>query len=305
MFQVALNAWNLALLAASRATNLLLGPHTTAILTEVRQGRYLMDKEDLVIGGELRWRGRWALDELDLELRFIDRETDVLVVGGHVGTLAVPMSRVARAVTAIEANPTTYGYLTANLHLNRATNVEAVHIAASDAPGTIDFVANRLNTGTSKRKPRRSRFGYRLDAPATIAVEAARLDDLLAGRDYGFILMDIEGSEYFALRGMPRLLGAADVLGVEFNQQFMRDVAGVDAREWLAPIAPHFRYCYVPSRRRLLTIEEAARFLPGFRRWGNGEPVLLFTKRDPTPELRAEGTASPLTAARAPGARQD
>ena len=60
--------------------------------------------------------------------------------------------------------------------------------------------------------------------------------------------MDIEGSEYFALRGMQEILSRADHLAVEYLPHHLRQVAGIDVAEFLTPIAPHFNRLRIPSK---------------------------------------------------------
>ena len=65
----------------------------------------------------------------------------------------------------------------------------------------------RLNSGGSKRAPLKADFRYTFDNPDRITVKAHALDHFLAQDRFDFIFMDIEGSEYFALAGMPRAVG--------------------------------------------------------------------------------------------------
>lgn len=50
--------------------------------------------------------------------------------------------------------------------------------------------------------PKVSAFEYFYDSPKTVLVPAYALDEHLHGQNFSFVLMDIEGSEYFALKGM-------------------------------------------------------------------------------------------------------
>ena len=59
-------------------------------------------------------------------------------------------------------------------------------------------------------------YAYFYDSPEIIKVPAGPLDDVLAGQTFDVILMDVDGSEYFALRGMQTLLAfcASAVCGI-------------------------------------------------------------------------------------------
>jgi hypothetical protein len=99
---------------------------------------------------------------------------------------------------------------------------------------------------------------YFYDRPNIIRVRAARLDDVLPA-PYDLILMDIEGSEFFALQGMPRLLSQTRHLISEFLPHHFRDVAGVGAKEFVQLVEPHFERLFVPSRDQSVTRKH---FLP-------------------------------------------
>jgi hypothetical protein len=59
--------------------------------------------------------------------------------------------------------------------------------------------------------------------------------------------MDVEGSEYFALKGMTKLLSSAKHLVVEFIPDHLRNVSSVSPDELIALIEPHFNYLHIPS----------------------------------------------------------
>ncbi|MGH7427267.1 MAG: hypothetical protein ACREJ4_02740, partial [Candidatus Methylomirabilaceae bacterium] len=60
--------------------------------------------------------------------------------------------------------------------------------------------------------------------------------------------MDIEGSEYFALQGMQKILAHARVLVVEFLPHHLKNVSGVTVEQFLSVIPPHFRTLTIPSK---------------------------------------------------------
>ena len=74
-------------------------------------------------------------------------DSRVLVVGAHVGTLAIPLAQLAANVIAIEANPRTFELLTLNVAINAVTNCRCINIAASDSNEPIQFLLSRTNSG--------------------------------------------------------------------------------------------------------------------------------------------------------------
>jgi FkbM family methyltransferase len=124
----------------------------------------------------------------------------------------IPLSGLCKKVVAIEANPTTFGLLEINLRINDVRNCRALNVAASDRKETLQFIINRTNSGGSKRMPVIRDYRYFYDNPETIQVPAVPLDDLFRDEAIDLIVMDIEGSEYFALKGMQTILSRANVL---------------------------------------------------------------------------------------------
>jgi len=62
---------------------------------------------------------------------FIDYKSKVLIVGTHISSLAIPLSKHCQEVTAIEANPKTFELLEINLHLNNVKNITLHNIFAN------------------------------------------------------------------------------------------------------------------------------------------------------------------------------
>ena len=132
------------------------------------------------------------------------------------------------------------------------TNVSAHNVAVGESVGEINFVLSTANSGGSKREPQVKAAKYYYDRPDTIRVPMVPFDTLVDPIDERFdlVLMDIEGSEYFALKGMQNVLSRTETLIVEFIGHHLRNVAGVSVAEFLQPIEPHFSHLYIPSTRQ-------------------------------------------------------
>lgn len=205
---------------------------------ETPSGVFSIATSDIALGNVLRRNLAWSDDEVRGVREVTDSGSRVLFVGAHVGTLVIPVARQVREVVAVEANPDTYRFLAANLALNGVTNVAVYGFAAGEADGQIEFILSRRNSGGAKRRPIVADARYTYDNPDVARVPMRRLDDALPGA-FDVIVMDIEGSEVFALRGMPRLLSAATHLFVEFLPHHLRNVAGVDADAFSDLVLPH------------------------------------------------------------------
>ena len=218
-----------------------------AIVAQTAQGLFAVDAEDAAVGRALREIGSYGLREIDLATGFIAPDDNVLVVGGHVGAIAIPLARRCRHLSVVEANPWTAKLLRCNVLLNDADNIAVHGFAAGERNGTIRFVANTQNSGGSKRYPVHPAPGYFHDNPTIIDVECARLDDRLDRHDFRLVFMDIEGSEYPALLGMKRILAFAECLIVEFLPHHLANVAGIDPETFAAALEPYFTTMFVPG----------------------------------------------------------
>ena len=127
------------------------------------------------------------------------------------------------------------------------------NIMAGDCDEETDFVLNRTNSGGSKRMPKVKASMYFADHPDIVTLRAQALDAALPGIDFALVFMDIEGSEYFALKGMQKILSRAQTLFVEFLPHHLRNVSGVSPEEFVTPIEPHFSRLFIPSKNQNVT----------------------------------------------------
>jgi FkbM family methyltransferase len=218
-------------------------------VVETRQGFFCLDPQDQFVSKALLERGEYGLGEIGLLAPFLKPSSKVLLVGTHIGALLVPLAKRVESIVGVEANPRTYRMLRLNLLMNQCANVRTFNLAASDTSDSIEFVMNKANSGASKRMPLNKADIYFQDNPDVVRVPSARLDDLLPHESFDLVFMDIEGSELFAMRGMPRILSTAKVVVSEFYPFMVRDVAGAGAAEFLEPLAD-FNTLVVPSLRR-------------------------------------------------------
>ena len=262
----------------TRLKRWMVGNHVEALLANGRNGRLLIDLEDQNVGRKLSFDGEYGWDEIERLRTYVTSNSNVLFVGSHVGAIVVPIAKSCRSVVAIEANPRTFGLLQRNLLLNDCQNVEAINRAASDKEEELQFLMNRVNPGGSKRMPKVHKYMYFSDSPDVITVKGSRLDDVLAGRSFDVIFMDIEGSEYFALGGMPRLLAAAQVLCMEFVPHHLKNVSGVSVVQLLALIEPYFSKLFIPTKNLNVTRDQ---FQPVLRDMYDKEQIddgIVFTR---------------------------
>ncbi len=253
------------------------GSCVCALITKTDVGLFAVDPEDFAVGRELRMHGKYGTDEIERVKPFLTPDSRALIVGAHIGTLAIPISKLCKEVVAIEANPNTYELLTKNITLNAASNCQAINIAASNKEETLQFLLSRSNSGGSKRVPKNKEYIYYYDKPEEVSVNAFSLDQYLDDTEFDIIVMDIEGSEYFALQGMQNILSKAKLLAVEFIPHHLKNVSGVTVAQFLSVIELHFSRLTIPTQN--ITVE-APGFLPTLSDMYNreqGDEGILFT----------------------------
>lgn len=255
-----------------------LGPYCRGVLAETSSGLFLSDPEDWVVGRSLLMHGSWSGDELERIAAYLTPDSRVLVIGAHIGSLAIPIAGKVFSVVAIEANPDTFRLLEWNVRLNGASNIAIHNYAASDKPEKIRFLLSRTNSGGSKREPSVKESMYYYDNPRTIEVDAWPLDEKLAGQCFDFALMDIEGSEYFALKGMNSILPGLRALQIEFLPHHLKNVAGVGPEEFVALLAPHFEKLTVPSLNLRVSRDEFSAVLSRMYELNQEDGGILFEK---------------------------
>lgn len=254
------------------------GPNVRGLYVESPEGRFILDPEDGFVSAALLRKGVYKDAEYKLMKSIVSKDSDVLIIGAHIGAHAVRISRDCRSLVAVEANPRSFGYLKANFLLNECSNVTAYGVAASDRAEKIRFLVNRENSGGSKRMPLTVHRAYVYDNPETIEVNALPLDALIGPKAFELILMDIEGSEYFALKGMQQILARSKTLSVEFLPHALKNVAAASAGDFLALLLPHFECMYVPGHNRTYPKAEMLGKLETIYQANEDHEGLLFVK---------------------------
>jgi len=222
-------------LAALRA-----GPSPSGVLTKTDQGLFVSDPSDMIVGRVLRKYGSYEPAILDRLKAYLGPQGRALVVGAHIGTLAVPLSKCCAEILVYEPNPKTFRLLTINIGLNHVDNCRAFNLAAGEKEGEIAFLANTANSGGSKRKPLVDSFLYTYDSPEVLNVPMVALDTHIENHAFDLIVMDIEGSEFFALSGMPDILAKSRHLQMEYIADHLDKVSAVSNEELLCLLSPHF-----------------------------------------------------------------
>ncbi|MFL2882078.1 MAG: FkbM family methyltransferase [Candidatus Poseidoniaceae archaeon] len=255
-----------------------LGDGVKSVVVESKNGTLAVDPRDLEVGLKLRNNGSYGLDEIARINELISTQSNVLVVGAHIGSLVIPIAKNCNKVVAIEANPNNFNLLKTNLHLNKSQNVTIHNIAASSKQETIKFQMNVVNSGGSKRLPKNNEYMYRYDNPEVIEVQAHSLDEYLDENNFDLVLIDIEGSEYFAMQGMEKILSNCNTLIVEFLPHHLKNVADVTVEQFLSLIPKQFTKLTIPSKHETHPIDIGGVVLQQMYNNKEGDDGLIFTK---------------------------
>ena len=248
-------------------------------ITQSAQGIFAFPAYDKAIGQALLDTGAWATEEIQMISKLISPGDEVLIVGGHLGTVAVPISRSVKRVAVVEANPEIFKFLQANMVLNAVQNVDLVWTAAGNEVKTVKFLAGTENSGGSKIFPANPHPHYLTNLLKICEVQTSRLDDQFRGRVFQIIFMDIEGSEYFALQGMPSLLSSANVLFVEFIPHHLRYVAGVSPQAFAGLLSEYFNYLYIPSMKSYVDKHSFEGLLSRLYELNSSHDQIVFAKQ--------------------------
>lgn len=243
----------------------LIGKHTLGILVKGNDSLFLVDPQDMGVGRVLRNSGSYGQNELKIINRLISKNSNIIFIGTHIGALAIPTAKKVKEAIFIEANPNTYSLLNKNISLNNLKNVISHNIAAGEKNKTIKFLISKVNSGGSKREPIFKKKFYYFDNPQIASVPMRVLDELVTGKAdfFDLIYMDIEGSEYFALKGMNKILQKTKSIVVEFIPHHIKNVSCVSVEEFLLQFLENFNFCYVPSLNKYLKKSE---FLSNFEK---------------------------------------
>lgn len=227
----------------SKLRRLILGKYAVSVTYKTENGLIAIPVEDFTIGRKLGFQGRWDWDEIQYLSGLLSKDDVVCIIGTHVGTLLIPLAGRVKEVIGFEANPQTFSYLNYNLFLNQVSNHRVFNFAAGNSWGRLKFLQNKVNSGGSKIMPKVADYAFTYDNPDVTEVDVVPLDEfsekhaLPAAR---MIIMDIEGSEYFALQGMPKSLEACHYLYIEFEPHHLILVANCTADEFFGLFIQQF-----------------------------------------------------------------
>ena len=227
----------------SKKRKKIFGPNAKGIIYDSKNGYMALPISDITIGKNLGFKGHWNFNEIQKLLKQTTQDDVIYFIGTHVGTLLVPIAKKVKTVVGFEANEDTFWFIKANLCLNKISNATIFNKAVGDGAKKVTFYKNTVNTGGSKIKPIKDSILYNYDNPKQVEVDMVALDPFIAEQSLtppSGIIMDIEGAEYFALKGMQATLAKVRFLYVEFVPHHLQNVSNTSVEKFLKTITPHF-----------------------------------------------------------------
>ena len=227
----------------SKKRKKIFGPNAKGIIYDSKNGYMALPISDITIGKNLGFKGHWNFNEIQKLLQQITQDDVIYFIGTHVGTLLVPIAKKVKTVVGFEANEDTFWFIKANLCLNKISNATIFNKAVGDGAKKVTFYKNTVNTGGSKIKPIKDSILYNYDNPKQVEVDMVALDPFIAEQSLtppSGIIMDIEGAEYFALKGMQATLAKVRFLYVEFVPHHLQNVSNTSVEKFLKKMTPHF-----------------------------------------------------------------
>lgn len=227
----------------SKKRKKIFGPNAKGIIYDSKNGYMALPISDITIGKNLGFKGHWNFSEIQKLLQQTTQDDVIYFIGTHVGTLLVPIAKKVKTVVGFEANEDTFWFIKANLCLNKISNATIFNKAVGDGAKKVTFYKNTVNTGGSKIKPIKDSILYNYDNPKQVEVDMVALDPFIAEQSLtppSGIIMDIEGAEYFALKGMQATLAEVRFLYVEFVPHHLQNVSNTSVEKFIKTITPHF-----------------------------------------------------------------
>ena len=140
-------------------------------------------------------------------------------IGANLGWYSVPLSRLSEPgarIFAFEPDPESYRLLTRNLQANAAANVAAHNLALGATAGTAELHRYKASNNGRHTLLDGSTSGGRVRVPVdTLLAFWQRAG--LGERRIRVMKVDVEGFEYFVLKGAGALLGRCACLLLEYS----------------------------------------------------------------------------------------
>jgi len=153
--------------------------------------------------------GEYERDELEMQYRLIPHSATIIDIGANLGWYSMHVAKYhpQSTVHALEPIPRTYDFLNKNIEINNIKNIIVHPVGLSDQKGELDLYFDPLlSVNASLQNVSESRNVQK------VTCKIDTLDDFCISnniKQVDFIKCDVEGAEFFALRGGRKVISAS------------------------------------------------------------------------------------------------
>jgi FkbM family methyltransferase len=201
---------------------------------------------------QLFWYGYYEKKYVLTWERFVSEDAVVFDIGANIGYYSIIAAKQATTgvIYSFEPYSDSFSLLQRNIAFNKLSNIIPVQAAISNENGEKKlFITGSDNTGMTGLT-KAENFSGRIET-----VQAISLDEWIKKtrlKRITIIKMDIEGSEYNALKGMEGLLQKCKpVLFIEISNSLLKSY-GVDNTDIYKLLASHNYKAYSISEKQVL-----------------------------------------------------
>ena len=194
------------------------------VLARGRNGDVFIPLADPVIARSYLNRGVWSEGIVDVLVEALHDGGTLIDIGANVGLTSIPLARVDGVqVIAFEPHPDNLRHLRASIAWNDLSDRVDVHaLALADEAGTMPLEISPVNMGDHRLRSAPDPATGALfdeDTRDVINVPVNRLDDVIDRNSLTrplVVKLDVQGAEALVIDGGRWVIGAADLLVLEF-----------------------------------------------------------------------------------------
>tara|TARA_R110002096_G_scaffold106741_5_gene234473 strand:+ start:963 stop:1781 length:819 start_codon:yes stop_codon:yes gene_type:complete len=216
------------------------------ILADTKNGLFIVDPKDFTITKKLLKYGSYDWNEILLLRNYLNKDSTVIFVGCHIGTLLIPIAKLVKKVYGFEANPKNFELLNYNISLNKINNIDVKNIAIGEIEKKVNIVHNTINTGNSS-------IALSIKKQDSL-IDMKKLDGIVSDEEIDMIIMDIEGYEVNAIQGASTVLKRTKYFYVEYAPEQLNNF-GIKKEDFIESLKNIYENMYLLSNKTLVRYE--------------------------------------------------
>lgn len=210
----------------------------------IRRNGYILRFNPTNLSSKMWIEKDYGLSEEIFFRKYLQKDDIVVDVGANIGSLSLTASKAVGKegkVYAIEAHPTTFGYLLDNIKLNKVDNILPFNYALGSHKSEVLF-SNRLADDMNC---------VSTDSEG-VKVEVVPLDDLPIKGKISLLKVDVEGYEKFVLEGGNRVIENSELVYFEVIAKYCQR-HGYQPKELVLYLKNHGFRIFIKSKAEVLS----------------------------------------------------